>query len=55
VPAVIYPQKYLLVLISVRVSVKPWAMVWLEGLGKLKKKNPVTSSGLKPTTFWLIA
>jgi hypothetical protein len=28
-------------------------IVWLEELGKLK--NPMTSSGLKPTTFWLVA
>jgi hypothetical protein len=28
-------------------------MVWLEGLGQLK--NPVTSSGIKPVTFQLVA
>jgi hypothetical protein len=27
--------------------------VWLEGLGKLKKKS--TSLGLEPGTFWLVA
>jgi hypothetical protein len=27
--------------------------VWLEGSGKLK--NPITSSGLEPKTFWLVA
>jgi hypothetical protein len=26
----------------------------LEGLGKLKK-NPMTSSGIEPPTFWLVA
>jgi hypothetical protein len=31
----------------------PRAVVWLAGLGQLK--NPVTSSGIKPTTFWLAA
>jgi hypothetical protein len=30
------------------------AMVWLEGLGKLKKKS-ITSSGLEPATIWLEA
>jgi hypothetical protein len=29
--------------------------VRLEGLGQLKKKNSVTSSGLEPATFWLVA
>jgi hypothetical protein len=28
-------------------------IVWLEGLGTLK--NPMTSSGINPTTFWLVA
>jgi hypothetical protein len=27
--------------------------MWLEGLGKLK--NSVTSSGIEPATFWLVA
>jgi hypothetical protein len=27
--------------------------VWLEGLGQLK--NPITSSGIKPMTFQLVA
>jgi hypothetical protein len=40
-PAVLYPQKYLLALISVRSQENPRAMVWLE-LGKLKK-NSITS------------
>jgi hypothetical protein len=26
----------------------------LEGLGKLKKKNPITSSGFDPSTFRLV-
>jgi hypothetical protein len=29
------------------------AIVWLEGLGQLK--NPMTSSGMKPVIFWLVA
>jgi hypothetical protein len=29
------------------------AIVQLEELGKLK--NPVTSSGIKPVTFWFVA
>jgi hypothetical protein len=29
------------------------ATVWMEGLGQLK--NPMTPSGIKPTTFWLAA
>jgi hypothetical protein len=47
---VLYLQKDLLVLISVRGRVNPRAIVWLEGLGKLKK-NVMTSSGLEPMTF----
>jgi hypothetical protein len=31
----------------------PRDIVQLEGLGKLK--NPVTSLGIEPTTFWLLA
>jgi hypothetical protein len=33
--------------------VDPRAVVLLEGLGQLK--NPVTSSGIELTTFWLVA
>jgi hypothetical protein len=29
--------------------------MWLEELGKLEKKKKNTSSGLEPTTFWLVA
>jgi hypothetical protein len=42
-----------MVLISVGGSVDPRAMVWLEGLGQLK--NLMTSSGMEPMTFWLVA
>jgi hypothetical protein len=46
-------HKYFLILISVRGLVNPWAMVWQEGLGKLR--NSITLSGLEPTTFQLVA
>jgi hypothetical protein len=29
--------------------------VRLKGLGNLEKKNPLTSSGFKPATVWLVA
>jgi hypothetical protein len=41
------------VVIFVRGYVNPRAIVLLEGLGKLE--NPMTSSGLKTATFWLVA
>jgi hypothetical protein len=47
------PPGRFLVLISDRSLVDPRAIVRLEGLGKLK--NPVTSLGIKPVTFWLVA
>jgi hypothetical protein len=31
------------------------AIVRLEGLAQLKKKNPMTSSGVEPETFRLVA
>jgi hypothetical protein len=34
---------------------KPQSLVRLEGLGKLKKKNSFTSSGLEPATFRIVA
>jgi hypothetical protein len=42
-----------LVLIFIRGWVDPRAMVWPEGLSQLK--NPMTSSGIEPVTFWLVA
>jgi hypothetical protein len=35
--------------------VNPRALVQLEGLGKLKKKNPMISSGIEPVTFRHVA
>jgi hypothetical protein len=49
----LYPPGRFLVLISVRGRVDPRATVRLEGLGQLK--NPMTSSGMEPATFWLVA
>jgi hypothetical protein len=46
------PEKFL-VLISVSGRGESRAIVRLEGLGKLK--NPVTSPGIEPTTFRLVA
>jgi hypothetical protein len=43
-----------LVLISVRGSIDPRAIVRLEGLDKLKR-NPITSSEIEPATFRLLA
>jgi hypothetical protein len=51
--ATIYPPGRFLVLIFVRGWVNPRAIVWLEVLHQLK--NPVTSSGIIPTTFQLLA
>jgi hypothetical protein len=47
------PPGRFLVLISVRGRVDPRAIVWLEGLSQLE--NPMTSSGIEPATFRLVA
>jgi hypothetical protein len=51
--AALCPPGRFLVLISVRGWVNPRPIVWLEVLGQLK--NPITSSGLEPATFRLVA
>jgi hypothetical protein len=52
-PPFTHPPGRLLVLISVTGRVDPRATVRLDGLGQLK--NPMTSSGMKPATFRLVA
>jgi hypothetical protein len=47
------PPGRFLVLIFVKDSVDPRAIMRLEGLGQLK--NPVTSSGIEPAAFRLVA
>jgi hypothetical protein len=48
------PPGRFLVIISVRGWVDPRAIVWLEGLGKLKEKKTY-HPGLEPATFQLVA
>jgi hypothetical protein len=47
------PPERFLVLICVRGCVDPRDIVLLEGLGQLQ--NPMTLSGIEPTTFRLVA
>jgi hypothetical protein len=47
------PPGRFLVLIPVRGCIDPRVIVRLEGLGQLK--NPMTSSGIEPATFRLVA
>jgi hypothetical protein len=52
-PAALYPPGRFLVLISVRGWVDPRPIVRLEELSQLK--NVITSSGIKPVTFRMVA
>jgi hypothetical protein len=47
------PPGILLVLICIRGSIDPGAIMRLEGLGQLK--NPMTSSEIEPETFRLVS
>jgi hypothetical protein len=50
-----YPQKDILVLISVTRLSKPQGHGAAGRIKQTEKKNSMTSSGLEPATFWLVA
>jgi hypothetical protein len=49
----LYPPGIFLVLIYIRGSIDPRAILRREGLGQFK--NPITSYGIEPATFRLVA
>jgi hypothetical protein len=52
-PAALYPQVDSWYSFLLEAESTPGAIVRLQGLGQLK--NPMTSSGIEPTTFRLVA
>jgi hypothetical protein len=52
-PEILYSQEDSWYSFLLKCWVDPRAIVWLEGLGQLK--NPMTSLGIRPATFWLVA
>jgi hypothetical protein len=52
-PAALYPQEYSWYSFLSEAESTPKAIVLLEGLGQ--QKNPMTSSGIEPVIFRLVA